>query len=111
VAGFFQFSFSCVLRDCETLDELNVAVRATAEYAERLGHPDSFCKDDLWRMLRLHLPPAELAEFCDVVIGKLMELHSENERAEFRSKLAKKLDKSSLMTTGNMKKLLEFVAG
>jgi len=111
LAGFFQFSFTGVLRECETLGELNVAVRATAEYSERLGSPDSFCKDDLCRMLHLRLPPAELAEFCDVVIGKLVELHSENERSEFRRALARRLDEDSMMSPEKAKKLLEFVAG
>lgn len=111
VASFFQFSFSAVLMECETLDELNVAVRATAEYTEKLGHPDSFCKDDLCKMLCLRLPPAELAEFCDVVMGRLAEIASEVERSEFRRKLAKKLDTGSLMAPENAKKLLDFIRG
>ena len=111
VAGFFQFSFSCVLRECETLDELNAAVRATAEYAERLGHPDSFCKDNLCKILRMRLPPAELAGFCDVVIGKLAEMPSESERHEFMRKLSRKLDECILASPENAKKLLDFVKG
>jgi hypothetical protein len=111
IACFFQFSFSCVLRECETLGELDVAVRAIAEYDERLGHPDSFCKDNLCKILRLRLPPAELAEFCDAVVGRLAEMPSEGERSEFRRKLAKKLDECSLMAPEKAKKLLDFVAG
>lgn len=111
IASFFQFSFSGALRECETTEEMGVAVRATLEYAEKLGHPDSFCKDDLWRVLRLHLPPAELAEFCEVAIEKLAGMPSEIERSEFRSALAKKLDRGVLMAPENTKKMMDFVRG
>lgn len=111
VGSFYRFSFSGVVGECETLGELSAAVRAVAEYAEKAGHPDSFCKDCLWRVLRLRLPQAELAEFCDVLIERMAALPSEGERSEFGRRLAKRLDEAVLMEPRNAKRMMDFLKG
>jgi hypothetical protein len=108
-AGFLRFSFSDVVKECGTYEELDAAARVAIQYSDRLGNPGAFCKDVLSRIAALHLPAPEFVNFCDVLMERLNSLGSDVARAELMRAAAKELESSRALAPENAQRLMEFL--
>lgn len=109
VPGFLRFSFSDVVKECGTYEELDAATRVAIQYSDRFGNPNGFCKDVLSRITALHLPAPEFVNFCDVLMERLHSLGSESARDELMRTAAKELESSRALAPENVQRLMEFL--
>lgn len=109
VPGFFRFSFSDVVKECGTHEELDAAARVAIQYSDRLGSPGAFCKDVLSRITALHLPAPEFVNFCDILMERLHSIGSDSARDELMRAAAKELESSKALAPENAQRLMEFL--
>lgn len=110
LAGFLEFSFRKVVQECESHEELDAAVKAIIEYAEKFGSPDVFCKDFLHAAIALHLPPEERTAFIGEVMRSLEGLWPEKRHERLKS-AAGKLSQPTDTQEEKLNKFLEGLTG
>ncbi|MDD2655244.1 MAG: hypothetical protein PHQ80_01085 [Candidatus ainarchaeum sp.] len=108
-AGFLRFSFSDVVKECGTCEELDAAARVAIQYSDRLGNPNGFCKDALSRIVALHMPASEFVNFCDVLMERLQTAGPDAARNELVRAVARELEISGAMAPENARKLIGFL--